>query len=156
MKHTNYIATLLAYTILSLAQNLNITLPSADQPLNLSSSSIDIDYTSTTRYPQLNIWFCGPGFGYSIASNLSTSDSHYTWDPHGVSSALQSTHHDLTESADFYFQATFHEANSSAGAGVPSEQFKVTGYPYMSGAGALRPGLGALILVMVAALSMFL
>lgn len=109
MNLTPQLAILLAYTTLALAQDLNISVPSSDQPLNLSSSAITIDWTTTTQYPELDIWFCGPSFGYSIAQNLSATDAHYTWDPHNVSVALQSTHTDLTKSAAFFFRGRFME-----------------------------------------------
>lgn len=151
MNLTPNLALLLTYTTLALAQNLNISVPSSSQPLNLSSPAIPIDWSATTQYPELDIWFWGPSFGYSIAQNLSASNTHYSWDPHNVSAALQSTHTDLTETAAFFFRGLFHGVNSSAGLEVSSEQYRVTGYPYMSSAGALRPSFGGFGSVLLAA-----
>lgn len=134
------------------------TAPNQGTTLNLSASTIDIQWTSdSAQYSELNLAFSGPAsegttFTYTIAANIAVESTQYTWHPSNVSDALLNTSITLSSGKEYYFKAALHNANLSAGANLQSGDYAVTGYQYIGAAEASNPSVGAALL-MLASLS---
>lgn len=131
MKSATKLAALL---LIAGIEGFTFTAPDTSAPLNLSAPSIEIRWdTGDQPYNEADIRFKGVagGFTYNLADNISIADGSFTWRPANVSEALQSTQIVLSEGKDFAFEALLHNTNSSAGAGIESDMYSVTGYPYI-------------------------
>lgn len=130
------ITTLLLLSIPSVivAENFKFTSPSTDTSLNLSAP-IHITWDQgIDNYAQLDLKWAGEtasgaGFSYTLEENFTTTIGQYQWDPANVSAALMSTDIKLSSGKKFTFEAKMHDANSSRGASVESDEYAVTGYP---------------------------
>jgi hypothetical protein len=153
------VSALIATSLLAKAPSalgFTFTSPSPGTALDLNSSSIYIAWThvENEQFTQVNLTFGSDkdGFTYTIATNVSIVQDHYTWNPANVSEALQSTKIPLTEGLDFQFQAEAYNTPDPGDSGTtPSGDFSVTGYPYRTNAASLlHPQLGAVSLALAA------
>ncbi|EGP90887.1 unnamed protein product [Zymoseptoria tritici ST99CH_1A5] len=150
---TIFTAWLLAAPIVS---GFTFTAPPKGTKLDLSQN-ITISWTGENeQFEELDLTFNAVGssrFGYGIAYNLSSSTGSLIWDPRNVTEALQSTNISLSKGEDHYFEAKLHpngtDGTRSAGAGLESEKYKITGYPLIGAAAALQPQVGAAVLTVV-------
>ncbi|CAK1360180.1 uncharacterized protein RHO25_003499 [Cercospora beticola] len=134
MKSATKLATLL---LIAGIEGFTFTAPDTSAPLNLSAPSIDIRWdTGDQPYNEVDIRLKAvtdgsTSFAYTLAENISIADGSLTWRPANVSEALQSTQVELPDGKEFAFEALLHNTNSTAGAGIESEMYSVTGYPYV-------------------------
>lgn len=129
-----------------------LTAPTSGSPLNLSASSIPIEWTGNDQgYSQVDLSWggqsaSGNSFLYSLVENISIPEGQYTWDPRNVSNALRVTPVTLTTGNDYHFEARLHDAGSSGGSTFTFDDYAVTGYQYTSAASASRSHLGVVLL----------
>ena len=135
-----------------LAGAINITVPLEQQALHLNYTTIEMYWSDTQGYQQVDLQFAGPGFSYGIASNLSTSANRYAWNPQNVTESMQQSHFNLTNTAAFSIGAFFHNVNSTAGATVRSDNYTVSEYPFITsdGSALVRPGGVSLVVLAIA------
>lgn len=141
--------------LLPASSAFEFTLPDPNNKLNLSAPSIEIAWdreggSGGAEYQQVDIWFQATGesntFSWGLEANVSANDGNYTWDPREIKDLLTENRNTLLAAKVHHFEARLHNANSSAGAQIESDEYEVEGYDnIVSGANVMRSRNGGLL-----------
>lgn len=131
----------LAAVVPSVLGQVTFTKPDVNQKLNLSAESITIAWTlepnsqPAKENPQVDLWWCGEGFGHELTANLSTAPgiTSFEWKPEQYRDSFVRNKWTFTTAKTFFFELEYHAGPN--GTARPqtfrSEKYAIEGYPNM-------------------------